>query len=126
MSLDPNKKDISYQYGRLLAVMEKIESDTYSNGSERETNAIRLQSIFSRRPQYATRIIMEQLKKVYIPRLSKVSQNYYEKLIGEIMEEISVFSDDDQRKTLGDTYLLGYYLQRNSLYTKKENMEDKE
>ena len=28
MALEPNKKDISYQYGRLLAVLEKIERDT--------------------------------------------------------------------------------------------------
>lgn len=124
MSLEENKKDISYQYGRLLAIMEKIEIDTYKDGGERETNAIRLQTVFSRRPQYATRIIMEQLKKAYMPRLNPGAKKYYEKLIGEIMEMISKFSDDEQRKALGDTYLLGYYLQRNRLYTKRDNKEE--
>lgn len=45
----------------------------------------------------------------------------YEKLIGEIMAVISEFPDNEYNKPLSETYLLGYYLQKNSLYAKKEN-----
>lgn len=122
MALEPDKKDRSYQYGRLLAVLEKEERDTYEAGDERETNAIRMQSIFTQRPQYAVRIISEQVKRGYARRLSPGHQAYYEKLIGEIMEIISEF-EEDANKPLGDTYLMGYYLQKNAMYAKKQNEE---
>ena len=37
------------------------------------------------------------------------------------MEVISTFPDEEWNKPLGDTYLMGYYLQRNALYTKNNN-----
>ena len=37
MMLDPKKKDLSYQFGRLLAVLEKAERDTYEDKETRET-----------------------------------------------------------------------------------------
>ena len=118
MALVPDKQDISYQYGRLLAVLEKIERDTYDKEENRETNAIRMQSVFAQRPQYASRVIWEQLKKAYYPRLKPASRVFYDRLIGEIIERISAFPECEQKRPLGDTYLLGYYLQRNELYTK--------
>ena len=33
------------------------------------------------------------------------------------------FFDDDYNKPLTETYLLGYYLQKNEMYKKKENKE---
>ena len=50
MEFDPNKDDLSFQFGRLLAVMEKVERDTYDGDETREPNAIRLQSIYCQRP----------------------------------------------------------------------------
>ncbi len=119
MALVPDKQDISYQYGRLLAVLEKIERDTYDKEESRETNAIRMQSVYAQRPQYASRIIWEQLKKAYYPRLKPSSRTFYDRLIGEIVEHISAFPEAEQNRPLGDTYLLGYYLQRNELFTSK-------
>lgn len=119
MALEPDKKDISYQYGRLLAVLEKIENDTYDDDEKkRETNAIRMQSVYANRPQYASRIVWEQLKTAYYPQLYPASRKFYDRLIGEIVENISHFTDNEQKHSLGDTYLLGYYLQRNDLYKK--------
>lgn len=124
MALEPEKKNRSYQFGRLLAVTEKAEKDTYDNNEKRETNAIRLQSLFVKRPLYATNLIIEQLKSAYYPKLPVGSKNYYEKLIGEIMLQISDCSDGTD-KPLTEDYLMGYYLQKNALYTKKNN-EDNE
>ena len=120
MSLEPDKKDRSYQYGRLLAVLEKAESDTYTQGEERDTNAIRMQSIFVQRPAYATKVIIEQLKNAYYPRLSSRKKVYYERIIGEIMQMISASGEDLYDKPLTETYVLGYYLQKNALWAKKD------
>lgn len=126
MSLEPKKQDRSYQYGRLLAVLEKAERDTYSSEESREPNAIRMQPVFSQRPQYASRTLWEQLKKAYLPRLSPASRAFYDRLIGEIVEQISLFPEAEANRPLADTYLLGYYLQRNELYQAKKERETEE
>ena len=120
MALEPERSDRSYQFGRLLAVMEKAERDTYDEvSSSRETNAIRMQPVFVQRPGYAAKIVLEKVKVAYYPRLKESSRLYYEKLIGEIMEQISGFPSEDYDKPLSETYLMGYYLQKNALYAKK-------
>lgn len=118
MALEKEKKDRSYQYGRLLAVLEKAERDTYGVDEDREPNAIRMQSVFTQRPQYAARMIWEQVKRGYYRRLSNGQRTFYEKLIGQIMEQLSEF-EEEANKPLEDTYLLGYYLQKNEMYTSK-------
>lgn len=123
MALEPEKKDRSYQYGRLLAVLEKAERDTYDSNEGREPNAMRMQAVFSQRPQYAGRFLWEQVKKAYYPRLKPWQRAYYERLIGEIMEQLSQFPEQEMNQALGDTYLLGYYLQKNDLYTSKKKQE---
>lgn len=123
LALEPTRKDRSYQWGRLLAVMEKIERDTYDASESRETNAIRMQSVFVQRPGYAAKVIMDQLKTAYYPRLPVGRRIYYDRLIGEIMEQLSQFDAADYGKPLAETYLPGYYLQKNAFYTKKDNEE---
>ncbi len=125
MALVSEKKDRSYQYGRLLAVMEKIETDVLNaRGEARDTNAIRMQSIFVRRPAYATKIILDRLKNAYYPHLRQGQKIYYEKLIGEIMQVISECEDRQYDKPLSETYVMGYYLQKNALWEKKETIEE--
>lgn len=119
MSLDKEKKDRSYQFGRLLAVMEKVERDTYTDEG-REPNAIRMQSVFCDRPLYTAKTINDRLNP-YFERLRPGSRAYYKKLIGEITEQLSNYDDAQLNRPLGDTYLMGYYLQRNELYTSKSN-----
>ena len=128
MSLEPEKKDISYQYGRLLAVFEKIERDTYDKDEQREPNAIRMQSVFAKRPRYASRILWEQLKKAYYPHLKPWNRVQYDRLIGEIIEQISNLPQAVHEEALKDTYLFGYYLQKKALYTsdKTENSQEEE
>lgn len=120
MALEPKKKDRSYQYGRLLAVMEKVERDTYSEGENREPNAIRLQSAFCERPLTTFSTIHLSLQP-YFAALKKSSRDYYKRLIGEIVEIIQELPDGEQNTPLKETYLFGYYLQRKDMYTKKEN-----
>lgn len=116
MALKPEKMDLSYQYGRLLAVLEKAETDTYAPTEGRESNAVRMQAVYAQRPQYAAARILEQLKKAYFSRLPMASRVYYERLIGEIYAMIDEFPEQEQNRPLKDSYLMGYYLQRNELW----------
>lgn len=122
MALEKDKKDRSYQFGRLLAVMEKVERDTYDRDENREPNAIRMQSVFCERPMYASRIIRDSLNP-YFAKLSPGMRIYYNNLIGEIFEKLSEFNKAELNRQLEDSYLLGYYLQRSELYKKKENKD---
>lgn len=126
MALDPTKRDRSYQYGRLLAILEKIERDTYDSDEKRESNAIRSQAFFVQRPQVAFSQIMTQLKSAYYPQLNVAARIYYDKIIGEIIETISSFDSTEVGKPLDEMYLIGYYLQKNELYRKKEESKTEE
>ena len=117
--LEPEKKDRSYQYGRLLAVMEKVERDATPDGENREPNAVRMREIFSRRPAYASKIILEQLDKAYYKKLEKKSEIYYRKLINEILDVIPTCGEDIG-KPLTETYIFGYASQNMELYKKKQ------
>lgn len=120
MELDPGKHDRSYQFGRLLAVLEKVERDTYGNDEGWEPNAIRHQSVFCQRPLYAAAYIEKQLEQTYFPRQQPDMRSFYKNLISQIMEEIHKFPDSQWNQPLADTYLMGYYLQRGALYASKE------
>ena len=124
MALEPEKKDRSYQFGRLLAVMEKVERDTYDNET-REPNAMRLQSVFCQRPMNTAHNLEKQLERAYFPRLKPGSRIWYKNLMGQIMEVLSEFPGEEN-KPLEDSYLMGYYLQRSALYTKKTDNEMEE
>lgn len=126
MALDPQKQDRSYQFGRLLAVMEKVERDTYDSDEDREPNAIRMQSVFCVRPMYASRLIYERLTP-YFSKLQPATRAFYRNLLSDIFAKISLFPEDGLNRPLEDSYLLGYALQRKALYTsnKKKDMEEK-
>lgn len=124
MAPEPEKKNRSYQFGRLLAVLEKAERGAFDNGEKREPNAIRMWSLFVKRPMYATTVIIEQLKNAYYPRLEPGERSYYDKLIEGIMRVISEFPENEIGKPLGEEYLMGYYLQKDALYQKKNNDND--
>ncbi len=113
LSLDKNNKNRSYLFGRLLAVAELAERRTYGSGEEREPNAIRYQSIFSRRPMATWRIIEENLIP-YMQKLPSGARSYYRGLIDEIIADLP--ADETVNRRLDDVYLLGYSHQRNEIY----------
>lgn len=128
LALEKDNQDRSYQFGRLLAVLDKAEGDIlHKRGEDRDTNALRMQSVFVRRPAYAAKVILDQLKTAYYPRMTPGSRVFYEQLIGEIYEKLSdCCTPQEFNAPLKETYLLGYYLQRNDLFKKKENTENTE
>lgn len=129
MLLDAERNDRSYQFGRLLAVLEKAERDTYDEDekNKRETNAIRMQQTFIKRPAYAAKVLIPHIKTAYFPKLAKAYPGlptYYDKLIGQIFAKISEAGEENYGKPLTDKYLLGYYLQKQDLYAKHEKSEE--
>lgn len=128
MALDEEKQDRSYQFGRLLAVYEKVERDTYGYDDKREPNAMRYQSVFCQRPLHIATTIQKELDKAYFPILLKNdrvgSYFFYKKEIGQILDRIHSFPEKEWDKPLKDTYLMGYYLERNKLYTRKKDAEE--
>lgn len=126
MALEKDKKDLSYQYGRLLAVLEKAERDTYESGEGREPNAVRMQSAFCAHPAQTAKTVIEQVKTGYYPKLRPGSRIFYDRLIGEIYEKISDFSEAEWNAPLKETYIMGYYLQKNALYTKNDETTETE
>lgn len=123
MKLDQDNHDRSYLFGRLLAVCEKVERSTYERGESREPNAIRLQSAYVNHPLQTWKIL-DGLLNPYFQKLRPGSREYYRQLISEI---IIALQDSDQNilnQGLKETYLLGYYLQRDALNKKKEAQEE--
>lgn len=123
MKLDKSNNDRSYLFGRLLAVYEKIERNTFGKEEKREPNAIRMQSAYVQHPMYV-RKILENAIIPYMSHLGPGSRTFFK----DIIEEITLlFKDDDinnMNKSLDDTYLLGYYLQRAELKDKGSSIKE--
>lgn len=118
-----DKKDRSFQFGRLLAVMEKAERDTYGEEESREPNAIRFQSAFVQRPLATSKIVIEKLNDAYLPRLKPGYRTFYRNLITQIIAAACDAPERELNKPLRDTYLIGYSLQRMELYKSKKEKE---
>lgn len=85
-----------------------------------------MQSIFCQRPMYAANHLEKQLERAYFPRLTPGVRIWYKNLIGQIMQIISTFPQQEWNRPLDDSYLMGYYLQRSALYTKKNDNDMEE
>lgn len=125
MELDTENTNRSYLFGRLLAVAEQVERRTYSKEESREPNAIRLQTVFCRRPLSTWKILEERLQP-YFARLRVGSRMYYKDLIAEIVSKLLESDARRLNQSLEEVYLLGYYLQRKELYNKKDKNETEE
>lgn len=124
MFWDLSKQDRSFQFGRLLAVMEQAEADYYYNSQEdRQTNAIKFMSEYRQRPWFVFERINRQLHQAYLPRIKPWQAKRYEKLVGEICDILSKEPEEDLNKALNDNYLMGYELQRNEFF-KKQSQEN--
>lgn len=130
MAWSLDRPDRSFQFGRLLAVMERAEEDYYYTASEqgRQSNAIKMLSVFRQHPWTIYEQVNRQLNIAYIPRIKPWQKERYQRLKGEIVAIISQFPESEINKPLEDSYLLGYDLQRNAFfnYTKNENNESEE
>lgn len=125
MAWELDKQDRSFQYGRLLAAMERAEADYYYKTQEtRQTNAIKFMAEYRQRPFFVFERINRHLHQAYLPRLDAWQANRYERLVGEIFEILRAFPESELNKPLSDLYLMGYELQRNAFFTKDERTDN--
>lgn len=124
MAIDYSNKDRSYLYGRLLAVADKAESDTYEKEEKgkRVTNARRYWSSFASHP-YRTWGIIEEKLRPYLDKLEFFAVGY-EKIIQEIMSKMD-YETYTNPKALEPVYLLGYHQQMSELYPPKKDNQNK-
>ena len=127
MAWELDRRDRSFQFGRLLAVMERGEADYYGKTNEtRQTNAIKFMSEYRQRPWFVFERVNRQLHQAYLNRIDPWQANRYERLVGEIVSILGEFPEEALNKPLEDTYLMGYVLQRNAFFTKKETDDNKD
>ena len=135
MELPLDKMDRSFQFGRLLAVMDQAERDFYYNASlrgtqeaqqVRTTNAIKLMDQFRQRPLEISEELNRKLRTAYLPRLRKWQQDRYERTSQDVTVILSGFPDGDLNRPLTGLYLIGYNLQMAAFYAKREENPERE
>ena len=127
MALDKNCSDRSYLFGRLLAIADAIENNTYTDEDRRETNAIRMQKAFTLRPMTTWSALWDKLRP-YNKRLAQSKPGlyrYYHSVIDDILNRLSPF-DPTLNHKLDDIYLLGYSHQRAYRTEKSDSQETEE
>lgn len=119
VALDVNCKDRDYLFGRMLAVADVLEYRSLKKDEKRTTNAVRYMSAFQSNPERT----WSTIQKAILPYQMSLGEkgNFYRRLIDEIGSAISI--EDFNNQALSGKYLLGYYSQRQDLYTKKEIKE---
>jgi CRISPR-associated protein Csd1 len=80
-------------------------------------------SKYRRRPFSVFEEINMQLRVAYLPRIYTWQANRYARLVGEIMEILKEYSENELNQPLNEFYLMGYELQRNAFFTKKQTNE---
>lgn len=120
VALDKTNTDRDYLFGRLLAVADVLERSTLGKEGNRSTNALRYMNAFARQPERTWKTIQMNLQP-YQMRLREKGI-HYSTLIDEIASMIPIESFNN--KPLNGKYLLGYYSQRQDLYTKKDKTDE--
>lgn len=122
----PDIPDLSYLYGRWLAVADAAERSTFEKTEAgRETNAERYFARFAVRPQLTMELIRPKLTP-YLIKIGKTNYAFrrrYEDLLSEISAEIAALLAEDPAqgsRPLGAMMALGYDGQRQEIYAAKE------
>lgn len=119
VALDINNKDRDYLFGRMLAIADVMERRALGKEEKRATNAIRYMNAFAQRPSRTWTIIQSNLQP-YQAKLGK-ELGYYNRLLDEVGAKLNPEHFTD--KSLSGLYLLGFYSQRQEMYTNKKDKE---
>lgn len=111
-----------YVFGRLFAVLEKVQKD--ANPGIKATIKDRYFTSAASTPASVFPLLIS-LSQHHLKKLSDGSQVYYDKLLTELQGKIEAdhypvrFSSQEQ-----GAFYLGYYHEKQALYTKKESTEE--
>lgn len=123
--LNEMNKSRDYLYGRLLAVIELIETTATSN--DKITNAEKLWATYMQSPQKTYGILIKRIRP-YMDRLKKNNKYYYyyDAMLTELTNAINELnlSSGQQNSRLNEDFIFGYYAQKKQAYTKKVKQEE--
>lgn len=125
MELDRSDNDRSYLYGRLMAVADKLEADTYDDNEVRMTNATRFMSSVIASPYKSWGNVSKRLIS-YINKIQSKNPGlyvYYKKELGEIHTMFKA-GEYEMQKPLEPLFFMGYYGEQQYLYTSRKNKND--
>jgi len=120
MTLDQGNTNQAYLCGRLFAVLEFIQQRASGGGLNRTIKDAYFSSACVRPATVFPKLVM--LAQHHLAKIDGAV--YFEKMMGSIMASLNgefpqTLSLDDQGK-----FIIGYYQQNNSLYTKKTETQD--
>ena len=118
VGLDRTCTDRSYLYGRLAAVADKMETDTFDN-EVRQTNAKRYMSAMLNAP-FKTWAYLEERVLPYTAKIIKQNPQYYARYEKELEEIHSLFRMEDyaSNERLNAKFFIGFYCQKQDFYKK--------
>ncbi len=120
MSIELDRLDRDYLYGRLLAAADMLEESILKSSEKArlETAAIRYMQVFSQRP-YST---WATIHRALSPYLAKTKHWVANQEMQKVMERFSCdeFKDD---RPLSGLYLIGYYHEREYISTRLKELK---
>ena len=118
VGLDRTCTDRSYLYGRLTAVADKMETDTFEK-ELRQTNAKRYMSAMLNAP-FKTWAYLEERVLPYTAKIIKQNPQYFAKYEKELEEIHSLFQMEDyaSNERLDARFFMGFYCQKQEFYKK--------
>ncbi len=123
MALDTEREDIAYRLGRLFAALEKTQTDAL--GSKLSAT---LSDRFYASASATPRVAFPQLLRTYRHHLAKLEGGlkvHREKLVQEILSPLSAFPAHLGLADQG-LFAIGYYHQKEALYTAKNAPHDEQ
>ena len=115
--LDPENKSAPYRLGRLFATLEKIQEE--ASPGINATIRDRYFGAASTTP-VAVFTSLLRLKNAHLKKLSTGRTSWFERLLGEILGEISDFPAHLALQDQG-RFALGYYHQRQAFFTRSDS-----
>ena len=118
VGLDRTCTDRSYLFGRLTAVADKMETDTFEKDI-RQTNAKRYMSAMLNAP-FKTWAYLEERVLPYTAKIIKQNPQYYARYEKELEEIHSLFQMEDysSNERLNAKFFMGFYCQKQDFYKK--------
>jgi CRISPR-associated protein Csd1 len=123
MSLDENNTNIGYRLGRLFATLEKIQIRKFTQGGGKEPNSTIRDKYYGAASGTPSTVFgtLIRLSKHHLASLDNVGERInFEKLIGEIMNDIIDFPTHLKLEDQG-RFAIGYYHQMQKFFTKKSD-----
>lgn len=118
VGLDRTCTDRSYLFGRLTAVADKMETDTFDKDI-RQTNAKRYMSAMLNAP-FKTWAYLEERVLPYTAKIIKQNPQYYARYEKELEEIHSLFQMEDysSNERLNAKFFMGFYCQKQDFFKK--------